>query len=100
VEALVDTGAVESCIDEELASELQLPVIDKKVCSGVGGEHELNVYLGHIRIPSISQIQWGRFFGVRLKSGGQPHRALIGRTQLVGMIFIYDGRTGSASLSI
>jgi predicted aspartyl protease len=100
VEALVDTGAFDSCIDEDLAIELQLPLIDRRKCGGVGGEHELNVYLGHIRIPSLSQMHWGRFIGARLKVGGQPHQALIGRAQLSGMILIYDGRTGSATLSI
>jgi predicted aspartyl protease len=100
VEALVDTGAVESCIDEDLAKELNLPLIDKRKCCGVGGEHELNMYLGHIRIPSLGQIRWGQFIGAKLKMGGQPHQALIGRMQIVDMILIYDGRTGAASLSI
>jgi predicted aspartyl protease len=99
VEALIDTGAAESCIDEDLANELQLPLIDKGKCSGVGGQHELNIYLGHIRIPALNQIQWGRFIGARLTGGGQPHRALIGRAQLKAMILIYDGRTGAVTLS-
>ena len=100
VEALVDTGAYDSCIDEELATELNLPIIDKQMCSGVGGQHELNVYLGHIRIPSLNQVRWGRFTGAKLKIGGQPHQALIGRAQLDGMILVYDGRIGAATLSI
>jgi predicted aspartyl protease len=100
VEALVDTGAGDSCIDEDLANELQLPLIDRMTCSGVGGEHELNVYLGHIRIPSLGQIRYGRFIGAKLKVGGQPHQALIGRMQISDMILIYDGRTGAVSLSI
>jgi predicted aspartyl protease len=99
VPALIDTGAVESCIDEDLANELGLPLVDRQTCSGVGGEHELNIYLGHIRIPSLGQINWGRFTGARLASGRQPHRALIGRTQLAGMILIYDGRTGAVTLT-
>jgi hypothetical protein len=100
VPALIDTGAGDSCIDEDLANELGLPLVDKQVCSGVGGEHELNLYLGHIRIPGLGQIRWGRFIGVKLASGGQRHRALIGRAQLVGMILIYDGRTGAVTLSV
>jgi predicted aspartyl protease len=100
VEALVDTGAFESCIDEELAASLNLPVIDRRKCSGVGGEHELDVYLGHIRIPSLSQIRWGQFVGAKLSVGGQPHKALIGRAHLQGMILIYDGRAGTVTLSV
>ena len=99
VPALIDTGAGDSCIDEDLANELGLPLVDRQTCSGVGGEHELNLYLGHIRIPG-QQICWGRFIGAKLASGRQMHRALIGRAQLVGMILIYDGRTGAVTLSV
>ncbi len=97
--ALIDTGAADSCIDEDLANELGLPLVDRQTCSGVGGEHELNIYLGHIRIPSLGQIRWGRFTGARLASGRQLHRALIGRAQLTEMILIYDGRTGAVTLT-
>ena len=100
VPALIDTGAVDSCIDEDLANELGLPLVDRQMSSGVGGAHELNIYLGHIRIPSLGQINWGRFIGAKLASGGQFHRALIGRGQLNGMILIYDGRTGVVTLSV
>src|SRR5438093_12968301 len=37
VEALIDTGASDSCIDEELAQQLQLPLIDHQQGSGIGG---------------------------------------------------------------
>ncbi|QAY96728.1 hypothetical protein CWB41_14125 [Methylovirgula ligni] len=100
VEALVDTGAGDSCIDEDLAQELNLPLIDQAKCSGVGGEHTLNVYLGHIRIPTLGQLRYGRFTGAKLKAGGQPHQTLIGRAQLSTMILIYDGRTGAAHLAV
>ena len=100
VPALIDTGALDSCIDEDLAQELGLPLIDEAECSGVAGRHRLNVYLGYIRIPTLGQVRAGRFTGAKLHGGGQIHKALIGRTQLVGMILIYDGRTGSASLSL
>lgn len=71
VPALVDTGARESCIDEDLAMALGLPLVDRQMCAGVGGEHELNIYLGHIRIPGLDRIQWGRFLGAKLSSGRQ-----------------------------
>jgi predicted aspartyl protease len=99
VPALIDTGAADSCIDEDLANELGLPLVDRQTCSGVGGEHELNIYLGHIRIPSLGQIRWGRFTGARLASGGQVHRALIGRAQLTEMVLIYDGPTGAVTIT-
>ena len=40
VEALVDTGAAMSCIDQDLALELQLPPEGTHPVSGVGGSEE------------------------------------------------------------
>lgn len=51
--ALIDTGASESCIDSALAESINLPVIDRQTVCGVGGETEVNIYLGHTHIPSI-----------------------------------------------
>jgi predicted aspartyl protease len=99
VGALIDTGATESCIDEELAKQLQLPLIDHQQGSGIGGTETFNVYLGHIRIAALGWIQYGRFMGVKLAAGKQPHQALLGRTLLQGMILVYDGPSGSVRLS-
>jgi predicted aspartyl protease len=99
VEALIDTGARESCIDENLAVTLQLPLVDRVKAAGVGGGHEFNVYLGYIRIVALNQVQYGRFMGVKLRDGGQPHHVLLGRTLLQGMILVYDGRDGSCRLA-
>jgi predicted aspartyl protease len=100
VDALVDTGAQESCIDEELAKTLQLPLIDQGKASGVGGPDVFNMYLGHIRIVALNHIQYGRFLGVKLREGNQPHRAILGRSVLQAMIFSYDGRTGACTLAM
>jgi Aspartyl protease len=35
--ALIDTGASESCIDETLAQQLQLPLVNQQQTGGVGG---------------------------------------------------------------
>jgi hypothetical protein len=99
VEALIDTGAMESCIDEDLAIALQLPLIDEGEASGVGGKDKFNVYLGHIRIAALNYFQFGRFLGAKLQKGNQPHKAILGRTVLQGMILIYDGRNGSCKLA-
>jgi predicted aspartyl protease len=99
VEALIDTGALESCIDEDLATSLQLPLIDEGEASGVGGKEKFNVYLGHIRIVALNSYQFGRFLGVKLQQGQQPHRAISGRTLLQNMILVYDGRTGACTLA-
>ncbi len=100
MEALIDTGASDSCIDEELAQQLQLPLIDQEGGSGIGGKETFNVYLGHIRIAALGMIQYGRFMGVKLRAGNQPHQALLGRTLFQGMILFYDGRDGSVRLAV
>jgi predicted aspartyl protease len=97
--ALIDTGAVESCIDDALAREIGLPVIDRQSVAGAGGAIELNVYLGHIHIPTVNFTVWGRFTGVLLQAGGQQHQALIGRTMLQNALLVYDGRSGAARLA-
>jgi predicted aspartyl protease len=100
VEALIDTGACESCIDEELAKQLQLPLIDHIAGSGIGGQETFDVYLGYIRIAALGYFQYGRFMAVKLRAGNQPHQALIGRTLLAAMILVYDGRDGSCRLAV
>lgn len=97
--ALIDTGATESCIDEQLAISLGLPVIDKIMIGGVGGSAEHNVYLAVITIPGTTLLQHGRFAGVHLAAGGQLHRVLLGRTFLKTSVLIYDGRTGRVTLA-
>jgi hypothetical protein len=98
VPALLDTGAHESCIDEVLAQQLNLPLIDRQPISGVGGQTVVNVYLAHISIPGLI-VQYGRFTGVYLSAGGQFHKALIGRTLLRDALLVYDGVTGSVRLA-
>lgn len=99
VAALVDTGALESCIDDELAKKLGLPVIDRQICSGVGGESAHDVYLAMIDIPTLQFAQYGRFMGVHLSVGGQPHQVLLGRTLLRTMMLVYEGVRGTVTLA-
>ncbi len=99
VPALIDTGAGECCIDDGVAQQLGLPVVDRAHASGVGGSQEFNVYLGYLTIPAIGKTVAGRFLGVKLSDGGQPHRALIGRTALSETVMAYDGILGIVSIS-
>jgi predicted aspartyl protease len=98
--ALVDTGATESCIDSLLAAQLNLPIVDKRVICGAGGQHEVNMHLAQIYVPSLHFTVYGSFAAVHLAAGGQPHRALLGRTFLAAMKMSYDGLTGDVTLSI
>lgn len=96
--ALVDTGASESCIDSAVAMELGLPVVDREMVAGVHGAAPANVHLAHIYVPDLGIWINGRFAGVHLQAGGQPHSALIGRDVLRHFTMVYDGRTGMVSI--
>lgn len=99
VEALVDTGAGESCIDNILASTLKLPIVDRQPIAGSNGKHTTNIYRAQIHVPSLKFTIIGRFAGVDLIAGGQQHKALIGRTFLRRFKMIYDGGSGTVIIS-
>jgi len=48
VPALIDTGATMSCIDDQLAQQLGLPLINQVQSAGVHGSAPLNVYLAYL----------------------------------------------------
>lgn len=97
--ALVDTGAGVSCIDSDLARELELPIVDRGRIAGVLGADEVNFHLAQIYVPGLDGTVNGIFAGVHLAAGGQPHAVLLGRDFLNFFTMRYDGRTGSVTLS-
>jgi hypothetical protein len=99
IHALVDTGAGESCIDNLLAGQLNLPIVDRRPISGVHGAHMVNMYLAQIHVPTLTFTIYGAFAGVDLAAGGQIHKALIGRTFLQNFTMVYEGLTGNVKLS-
>ena len=99
IEALVDTGASESCIDNLLGAQLNLPIVDRRPISGIHGSQLANVYLAQVHIPSLAFTIFGAFAGVDLAAGGQLHRALIGRTFLQRFTMVYEGATGTVTLT-
>jgi predicted aspartyl protease len=96
--ALIDTGASLSCIDDEVAKQLKLPIIDVKKFGTPNGGSMHNIYAAQIAIPTLRLVQFGQFAGVRMAEGGQPHRALLGRNLLSGLTMYYDGQTGTVTL--
>ena len=95
---LVDTGAMDCCIDSEVARLLDLPIVDQGFISGVGGSVQVNRHLAQLYIPGLNYTMYGSFAGVHLVSGGQPHHVLIGRSLLRAFQLEYDGRTGKVLL--
>jgi len=99
VPALVDTGAVFSCIDDDLARSLGLPLVDRRLFYMLNGKRECNAYLAHIVVPALSLFQHGIFYGLTLDEIERPYLAVIGRTFLRDMVLIYDGPTGSVRIA-
>jgi hypothetical protein len=99
IRALVDSGATESCIDSLLATQLNLPIIDEKTFSGIGGKHLVKIHLAQIHVPSLNFTIHGQFAGVHLEAGGQWHKVLIGRTFLQRCVMTYDGPNGTVKLT-
>jgi predicted aspartyl protease len=104
VNALIDTGASSSCIDEKLAAELNLPIIDRKMVGGVAGQQEHKVYLAELMIPSLQMLIKGSFVGVDIEAMKDvvlegPSQVIVGRDFLSKTIMIYDGVNGSVTIS-
>lgn len=99
IQALVDTGAGESCIDSLLAGQLNLPIVDRRPISGVHGSQIVNMHLAQIHVPALAFTIYGAFAGVELAAGGQVHKALIGRTFLQSFTMVYEGLTGTVKIS-
>lgn len=99
--ALIDTGCRVSCIDANLAHEMDLPIVGDTPhpISGVLGSGEVDIFLAEITVPELQLTVAGRFPGVHLAAGGQPYGAIIGRDVLRNFAMMYDGRTDVVTLS-
>lgn len=92
--ALIDTGAGDNCIDNDLAMQLNLPVFDRRPLSGIHGMFQANIFLAQVYIPSLHHVINQAFAGVALAAGGQPCQVLLGRTFLQHFTMRYEGTTG------
>jgi hypothetical protein len=98
VDALVDTGASQCCIDATLAMQLNLPVVNQVPVGGVHGRQMMNMHMAQIYVPSLEDLIWGHFIGADLAGAGQQHRAIIGRDYLRRFRMVYDGPSGNVTL--
>lgn len=97
--ALIDTGATGTCIDEQVAQELGLPVIDVAVMtSATHKDQQCKVYPVTITVPPMLNLNSPRTIGAALASQGLI--ALIGRDVLRNCNLFYNGPTGQITLSL
>ncbi len=98
--ALLDTGASNTCIDDQLALDLQLPVIDVGfIGSASHAKTQCNIYPIQIQLVGFPILfQSPRTCGSTLKDKGVD--LLLGRDLLARCAFFYNGFSGEITLSI
>ena len=98
--ALIDTCATTTCIDEEAARQLKLPVVNVvTVASASHSSTQHNVYPIQISIAGLPiTINAPGAIGAPLAAQG--HLLLIGRDVLQHCALFYNGLTGKFTLSI
>jgi predicted aspartyl protease len=97
---LVDTGASSTCVDNDLALKLGLPVVDTvKMHSASHQEVEQPAYPISIEIIG-TPIQFGVHKAMAAKLSSQGLGLLIGRDVLAMFTMFYNGITGQITLSI
>ena len=98
--ALIDTGATSTCIDEEVAKQLNLPVIDVvSIASASHAYAKQNVYPSLIEVVGIA-IKFNALRAIGVPLVNQGIHVLIGRDLLQHCTLFYNGMIGSFTLSI
>jgi predicted aspartyl protease len=98
--ALLDTGASNTCVDEEEAEKMKLPVIGVgSMSSASHAKSPSNIYPIQIEVTGFPiRFQSPRTMGAALKEMGLL--LLIGRDLLQYCTPFYNGATGQITLSI
>jgi len=98
--ALIDTGASNTCIDDEAARSMNLPVIDVgSMTSATHAQTPSNIYPVQIEIIGFKiSFQSPRTMGAALREQGLL--ILLGRDLLQRCTLFYNGPTGQITLSI
>lgn len=96
--ALIDTGASNTCVDEQAAKELGLPIIDVGTMQSATHEkHPCNVYPVQI-ISTVVTLNSPRTMSANLVSQGLL--VLIGRDVLQRCNLFYNGPAGQFTLAL
>ena len=100
--ALIDTGALSTCLDISTAEIIGLPVCGTTEITSASHTVEVPIFVGKLVLPNFININVKRGAGVNLKEFGTDLGliALIGRDILEIAILVYNGPGGSFSLSI
>lgn len=94
VDALIDTGASISAIDNELALVLDLPIIDVLDVTGMHGPQKSPIHQANFYLPELEFVAVGPCVAAPVTASGFPFRAIFGRDFLRYFQMHYDGTTG------
>jgi predicted aspartyl protease len=96
--ALLDTGASTTCLDDQVAEQLSLPVIGTaSIGTASHASSRRNIYPVAIEIAGLQTHIIAKAVGVELSSQGLL--ALIGRDVLSACTLFYNGLSGEITLS-
>jgi predicted aspartyl protease len=100
--ALIDTGAGSTCIDEDVAKKLGLPVVNiVNMASASHASNKANVYPAKLQITGLPMgISAPSAIGAALAAQNSGLVALIGRDLLARFVLIYNGAIGEVTLCI
>ncbi|MDE2921356.1 MAG: hypothetical protein OXR83_00590 [Acidobacteriota bacterium] len=96
--ALIDTGAKFSCFDQEVATELSMPIVDRGWISSATGRDLRPVYSGRIAVHSLGNFDADRAFGASLQDDGLI--VLLGRDALQHAVLVYNGAEAAVSIAL
>ncbi|MBF0567513.1 MAG: hypothetical protein HQK95_01465 [Nitrospirae bacterium] len=95
---LIDTGATITAVDDAIIKSLGLLPIDRGKVLTPQGSAEQDIFSLRITLSNLTKVNVYKVFGSTLKEQG--FIALIGRDILKHCVFVYNGTTGSCSLSL
>src|SRR5437868_2261845 len=97
-EALIDTGASGTCIDDATAQQLGLPVVDVMQMVSASHTSQQNIYPIRLVVAGGLRFDVPRAMGAVLAPQGLV--ALIGRDVLQRCTLFYNGPAGEFTLAI
>ncbi|MYE38434.1 MAG: hypothetical protein F4X82_02875 [Candidatus Spechtbacteria bacterium SB0662_bin_43] len=97
IEGLIDTGATHSCITEEVASELEIPVLTRNMIGTAGNDTLCSFYKAILYIPIQSSVdkkmhyfaKTGTFAGLPEQKKHRGYDCIIGMDILSHFTFQY-----------
>lgn len=98
--ALIDTGAAMTCIDETVAQQIGLPVVDVGTLGSAShAATPVNIYPALIEFVGVTfRVNALRAFGANISPLG--YVAIIGRDLLQACVLVYNGQTGLVTLAV